>query len=152
MTEKTGKTADPGDFDSWFGDDKPEDVSNVREKLEAIAAADPRLLFNELGDPKEPHDWPDREAQLVTFYNRNKDGVVTIRLADKVKAMDQLARMDGLYKADNDQKDPFQNLLAQVPRADLHEIIKNLRAANRVEQKILAEDDPFGPDSSGLTH
>lgn len=128
--------SDDFDFDALFGSDKaPDDPSRVRARLESILHADPRLMKDEFGHWLPLQEMPEREALAVERYTVSKSGEVNIKLYDKNKAADQIARMDGLYKADNEQKDPLQQILSRVPRGELIRIVQELRVLNEVEEE-----------------
>lgn len=88
------------------------DRERVLMELGRIAFADIRQLYDEHGALKLPHEWGDSIAAAVTsmdsFEVTDGQGVPIgenkrVKLSDKLSALDKLARILGMYKADNKQ-------------------------------------------------
>ncbi|WP_181880902.1 terminase small subunit [Crenobacter cavernae] len=86
------------------------DRERVLLELSRIAFADIRLLYDANGALLPPRDWPDDIAAAVSGLDTTEllsdgSGGVTrkVRLADKLGALDKLARHLGLYEADHQQ-------------------------------------------------
>ena len=143
MTEKTAAAKDdPADVDRIFGTELDPDVGGIRQKLQDLLDADPRLLF-EGGKFKPFSDWADREARAVLQFTYNeKTGHGNVKFADRIKAAENIARLDGLYASDPDKKTPFEKLLDIVPRAELHLIMTRLTALGAVQAKPKDAEKP----------
>ncbi|MBI3145010.1 MAG: terminase small subunit, partial [Pseudogulbenkiania sp.] len=88
------------------------DRERVLKELGRLAFADIRQLYDERGALKPPHEWGDAIAAAVTSldsFEVKRDGQPVgenkrIKLADKLSALDKLARILGMYEADNKQQ------------------------------------------------
>ena len=86
------------------------DLSNqVVHDLAVMKDADPRLLFNENGTLKAPHEWPDEEAMLITGFEVEEHlsepagdaapimtRVKKVRLESRKAVRDSIAKITGL--------------------------------------------------------
>lgn len=94
--------------------------SRVLAEIARIALADPRRLLDEQGKPLPLHKLPDDIAAAVEQVDilTGPDGQPTAwryKLARKTAASDQLARMLGMYAADNRQRaDSLADALARL--------------------------------------
>ena len=104
------------------------ELETHRQRLQAIIDADPRLIHDDKGEVKPPHEWPEREALAVQRWSHNQNtNTWNITFHDKNKAADQLARIDGTYQADHEQQNPYHALLEKVPRDKLRMFIWQLQ-------------------------
>ena len=124
---ETGGTPDPLN-DNDLGALTAGEVDKQRNRLQAIIDADPRLIHDDKGEVKPPHEWPEREALAVQRWSHNQDtNTWNITFHDKNKAADQLARIDGTYQADHEQQNPLHALLEKVPREKLRAFLTQLQ-------------------------
>ena len=136
---------DPTDVDGAFSNELSPDVGGIRQKLQDILDADPRLLFEANGKYKPFNDWPDREARAILQFSYNeKTGHGNVKFADQIKAAENIARLDGLYAQDPDKKTPFEKLLDIVPRAELHTIMTKLSALGATQAQAAAATQANG--------
>lgn len=146
-------------------------VSKARIMAEqaVIAFADIRDALDHEGNPLPFHQWPEhlrRAVQSVEFVylRRGEDedprtGQVVarmvaypskVRFAPKINALDQLARILGMYEADNRQKGG-QTGLEQLPAESRDAIIGRLREIVGSNRSLLAGGTESG-GSGGVTH
>jgi hypothetical protein len=81
----------------------------VIHEVKSIAGADPRMLFNEAGELRPVHEWPDGIAKAVASVDVSEiwegrgserqiiGNVKKVRFYDKNKAIDTLAKTLGLF-------------------------------------------------------
>ena len=148
---KVAAKEDPTDVvDEAFSNELDPDVGGIRQKLQDILDADPRLLFGSDGKYLPFNEWPDREARaLMQFTYNEKTGHGNVKFADQIKAAENIARLDGLYATDPDKKTPFEKLLDTVPRAELHTIIAKLSALGVAPPKPNAAAETAPPHEAG---
>ena len=88
-------------------------IDRVIEEIAAIATFDPRLLFDSQGDPRPITDLPDSVAAAISGIDvvmvpsapEEAPGMIRkYKVADKMKALDQLMKHLGGYREDNSQK------------------------------------------------
>ena len=124
-----------------FGDRKSstELIAMIR-RLEGMLNADIADLFD--GKKlKSPEDWPAAARQAVTRLNVNdKTGAWSFQMIDKSRVAEQLAKLTGLYKNDEEVDNPLETALSQIPREDLKTIAEHLRWLGQVDEEIAAED------------
>lgn len=122
---ETGGSEDP------FADEvAPDRIQEVRARLKAIIEANPKQLYDAEGKIRPPDEWPEREAMAIQRWSHNQSSDTwNITFHDKNRAADQLARMDGLYKADHEQQheNPFAAILDQIPRSVLRLFMAELK-------------------------
>ena len=125
----TGYSPDPLD-DNDLGALPEGEIDNLRKRLHAIIEADPRAIYDQHGEVLKPDQWPIREAMAVQRWSHNQTtNTWNITFHDKNKAADQLARIDGHYKADHEQQNPLHKLLETVPREKLRMFMRQLQIA-----------------------
>ena len=111
-----------------MGKDLAPDESRIRTYLDNIINADPALIEDDDGNVMPTREWPPRERAALLRISRNaKTGHATIQFNDRIKAIEQLARLNGMYDGGSEHRDPFTILLESIPRAVLHEIMGKLR-------------------------
>ena len=105
------------------------DVSQeqILAELAALALSDVRELYDEAGNLRPPHEWPDRAAAAVagvdTVMKRGASDddaptlVTKVKLWDKNSALDKIARHLGMYAEDNKQRNPLSGLNRDQMRA-----------------------------------
>jgi len=110
--------------------------------LEAMAKADPRDAWAELKDEDgnpilddegqpvsrqlPPNKWPLGLAMAVENISPTNNGV-SLRLVAKGRILEALARIKGAYSEAEEELTPVEQLLAEIPRDDLKELVKHLR-------------------------
>ena len=124
------------------------DESRIRTYLENIINADPALIEDEKGNVRPTREWPPRERSALVRISRNATtGHANVQFNDRIKAIEQLARLNGMYDGTSEHRDPFTVLLESVPRAILHEIMAKLRAvADAAEPTPVDETDETAID------
>lgn len=131
--EGVGADIEIGGSDDPFADEvPPEKLPELREKLVAILSADPSKCYQ--AGTKEvlpPEQWPRTERLAVQRWSHNpQTDTWNITFHDKNRAADQLARIEGLYKADHEQAaNPFAAILDQIPRPVLRLFLAELKRA-----------------------
>ena len=132
------------------------DESRIRTYLENIINADPALIEDEDGNVMPTREWPPRERSALVRISRNaKTGHANVQFNDRIKAIEQLARLNGMYDGSSEHRDPFTILLETVPRNILHEIMAKLRAvADAAEPTPAGDDDetPMDPELAIVSH
>lgn len=98
----------------------------VIERFAVIARADIRRLFAADGTLLPPSDWPDDIAGAVASVKRSPTGIVTVKLWDKPRALEGLARHFGLF---NDKID-ISGTLGNLTDAELAIFLDMLRSAS----------------------
>lgn len=96
----------------------------VIERFASIARADIRRLFAADGTLLPPADWPDDIAGAIASVKRSPTGIVTVKLWDKPRALEGLARHFGLF---NDKID-ITGSLDNLTDAELAMFIAMLRS------------------------
>ena len=115
------------------------DVDEIVKKLEEIAFADSRELYNDEGKQISPKQWPDDIAGAVVRITPNAYGLI-VQLADKGRALEALARIKGAFRPDDETLSPLEELFSSVPRADQLLIVKQLQALSRTAQDNAKQD------------
>ena len=100
----------------------------VRQHLLTIINADMRTLFTKDGHVLPPVDWPDDMVPAIAKWSCNpRTGLWTFQLADKVRAAEQLARLENLY-AKEEKANPLTKLLETIPREELKKVLVVLKS------------------------
>ena len=131
-----------------MGKDLAPDESRIRTYLENIINADPALIEDEDGNVMPTRLWPPRERSALVRMSRNvKTGHTNVQFNDRIKAIEQLARLNGMYDDSPEHRDPFTILLESLPRDMLHEVMAKLRTvADAAEPDPDDEADVNGVD------
>ena len=125
-----------------MGRDISPDESRIRTYLENIINADPALIEDETGEVKPTREWPPRERAALVRISRNaKTGHANVQFNDRIKAIEQLARLNGMYDGSAEHRDPFTILLESLPRPLLHEIMGKLRTLADAAEPTPGDDD-----------
>ena len=128
-----------------MGKDLAPDESRIRTYLENIINADPALIEDEDGNVKPTREWPPRERAALVRISRNiKSGHANVQFNDRIKAIEQLARLNGMYDDTPEHRDPFTILLETLPRAMLHDVMARLRAVADAAELDPGEEDDAG--------
>ena len=118
------------------------DESRIRTYLENIINADPALIEDEDGNVMPTREWPPRERSALVRISRNpKTGHANVQFNDRIKAIEQLARLNGMYDDSPEHRDPFTILLESLPRAMLHEVMAKLRTLADTGEPALGDED-----------
>ena len=125
--------------DVYLEEDEPaikqkHEVDEIIRKLELIANADIRNLFDDDGAILSPKKWPDEIAMAVIRITPGAHGLI-IQLADKGKALENLARIKGAYKPTDVARSPLEEMFENIPREDKKTILKHLKMLARLEKK-----------------
>ena len=122
------------DIEELFGGKaaKAESINRIEKDLEAIVNADIRNLYQDDDEVEgvrmlSPKKWPDAEARSLVRFTERRDGAYDVVFADPIRAADQLAKIRGLYRNEETVDNPFEQLLARIPRVELVTILKHLR-------------------------
>ena len=114
-----------------FGDKKTnQELDALVARLEAIAGADMRKLFDETGKITSPKDWKDAEADAITRFTRSDTNAGVswnIQFVSKERVLEQLARLKGMYRNDEEVENPLATALARIPRAELIAMAQQLK-------------------------
>ena len=139
-----------------MGSDLAPDETRIRTYLENIINADPSLVEDEDGNVMATRDWPPRERAALLRISRNvKSGHTSFQFNDRIKAIEQLARLNGMYDDSPEHRDPFTILLETLPRAMLHEVMAMLRTLADAAEPALgdeADGDVVDPDLTIVSH
>ena len=123
-----------------FGDKAVEDLDGIKSTLKAVIEADVRQIYDDDGDVLSPKFWPETEAMAVAQIGTNaKTGNLNVRFQDKARAADQLARINGAYRNDDEVENPMEAILQGIPRDDLILMVQKLREMAGTDQ---ADTDP----------
>jgi phage terminase small subunit len=122
---------------------KRTEVAGARALLEIarIGFSDLRRVFHDDGRLKHPHEWDDDTAASVAsieIATRNVgDGTIEyirrIRLWDKGKALEQLAKHLGLYRDQEPSEQPAERRLSHLTDEELIERILYLKGMRAVK-------------------
>lgn len=117
----------------------------VLEQLGKIVYADVRKAFDKNGALLAVHDMPDEVAHAITSIEvdmmprEDEDGVTRmfgrtakIKFADKGAAIDKAMKHLGLFKADNQQRNPFERMTPEELDKFIAAQQKRLEAAGKV--------------------
>ena len=133
-----------------MGKDLAPDENRIRTYLENIINADPSLIEDDDGNVMPTREWPARERAALLRISRNaKTGHISFQFNDRIKAIEQLARINGMYDESPEHRDPFTILLESLPRAMLHEIMARLRAVAGAGEPVPgdeADETSIDPD------
>ena len=118
------------------------DESQIRTYLQNIINADSSLVEDDDGNVMPTRQWPPRERAALLKVNRNVKGqIISFQFNDRIKAIEQLARLNGMYDDNPEHRDPFTILLETVPRAMLHELMGRLRTLAATAEPAPDDDD-----------
>jgi phage terminase small subunit len=85
------------------------------KEVSRLAFCDPRKLIDENGKLKSLHELDDDTAAAIASVEVDKDGGIKYKFWDKNSAIEKAAKIQGLYKKDNEQKtDPLTSLLHSI--------------------------------------
>lgn len=132
-----------------FGDEpahsaKGDDIEREIARLTAILNADFRLLWTtQEGVPVQlsPSEWPDELQPAIRRVQPTAHGL-TVEFEEKTKAADQLAKLTGLYRNDDENANPLEAAFARIPREQLLLLKKGLDRLAELEGEK-DDDDPF---------
>ena len=129
-----------------MGKDLAPDEGRIRAHLLDIINADRSLIEDEKGEILPLRNWKPRELAAMVKISRNpKSGHTNVQFADSIKASEQLARLNGMYNQNPEQRDPFTILLESLPRPLLHEIMNKLRAVADAATPAPSDEDDVIP-------
>ena len=118
---------------------RKEELQLEIDRLEAILSADYRNLWgvSEGGKPYmlSPVEWPDSVMPAIKRVVPNAHGT-TVDFEDRTRAADQLAKLKGLYKNDEENKNPLEAIFKDIPRAQLVALRDGLEAMLNKKSRI----------------
>lgn len=82
-----------------------------------LAFSDPRKIMHENGRLKMPHEIDDDTAAAIASFEVNADGSIKYKFWDKNSALEKAAKIQGMFEADNRQKNPLEDLSREVLQA-----------------------------------
>lgn len=110
------------------------EIDKMIARLEAMQGADIRNCFDEKGKELPIHQWPDAEATALVRLSYNMHGP-TIHFADRSKINEQIIKLKGLGRPEDEASNPFEEILKRIPRKDLVLIVNALRHLGDLENK-----------------
>ena len=127
------QTGGHGDVDLFKGDETVHETATVVKRLQAILDADVRNMFHADGTVKSVQDWPENESLAMASWTYNVNtGLWSFKMADKVRAAETLAKIQGLFARDAAVKHPLVDMLEAIPRDTLNVILKRLQAESGI--------------------
>lgn len=94
-------------------------AERIVAEMAKLAFSDPRDLMDDYGNLLPPDQWPENAAGAVSAIEVEASGKLKVKLWPKDKGLDQLAKVMGLYEADNRQKGAATHSHVDAARAKL---------------------------------
>lgn len=89
--------------------------AEIIREIHALATSDIRGIVDGRGRLKLPHQLDPKTAAGISKFKMSVDGTIEYTMHSKVSALDQAAKILGLYERDNRQKtDPLKELLSKL--------------------------------------
>ena len=102
-------------------------------RLEGMLEADMANLF-EGKAIRPPAEWPEAERQAITRLNVNEQsGAWSFNFIDKSRVSEQLSRLTGLYKNEEEVDNPLETALSRIPRDELIAIRDALQMLSEID-------------------
>lgn len=109
--------------------------------LQAIVDADKRKLFKEGSmELLSPSQWPDEHAKAVQDISVSNNGTINVRFHDRARIQEQLNKLQGLYSANETSENPLEDILREIPRDTLKNILLCLRELGTFNPDAAADD------------
>lgn len=136
------------DVDEVFGTQRSPDEKDIRKRLNFIASADLRELYDAKGKILLMDQWPEHVVLAIESWKYHEGSKRwEFKLNDKIRALDALAKLDGLFNKEKEE-DPMTKLFSRIPREVLQEIVAYLmemaeEAQAATDKKAKEEEDAF---------
>ena len=94
-------------------------LNEILDRLKAISNVDPRQMFDAAGMMVSPKEWSDEFSKAVKQVKQANAGGYDVTFHDSNRAVDQLAKYEGLFDEKNETETPLDAMFAKIPRAEL---------------------------------
>lgn len=127
------------------GSQRDSEIEEAVQHLQHVRDADLRNLLSDSGQLRPPSEWPEAEARAILRTRFNGAGsIVSVDFHDKNRASEQLNKLRGLYRNEEEISNPLDRMFDRIPRDELVKLLAALRHLGDVP------DDDDGEDTAGL--
>lgn len=128
------------------GSQRDSEIAEAAEHLQHVRDADIRNMLTDSGQLKPPSEWPEGEARAILRTRFNNAGTITsVDFHDKNRASEQLNKLRGLYRNEEEISNPLDRMFERIPRDELVKLLGALRHLGDVPA-----DDEDDEDTAGL--
>ena len=111
-------------------------LAEVTKRLRCIAHVDPRTMFDKRGQMISPTQWSEEFAVAVKTVRPANAGGYDVTFHDANRAMDQLAKYEGMLEDEDKSATPLDALFVKCQRTDLVKLKDLLDTMARAEAEV----------------